>query len=114
MNPKTLLLPASFTSIFILLILSLTIEPNLTKINQLKQNQLDSLIKIQGQIIKIQEKNKITILTLKDSTGTIEAVLFDKTKLNKPAANQTIEAIGKLSKYNNQLQINIDKIKNVD
>ncbi|PIN77253.1 hypothetical protein COV15_02810 [Candidatus Woesearchaeota archaeon CG10_big_fil_rev_8_21_14_0_10_34_12] len=103
-----LLLIISFVFIFILLILSLIIEPKLTQINQLNPIQLDSLVKIQGQLIKIQQKSQITILTIQDSSGIIEAVLFERTRLQE---NQTIEVIGKLSKYNNQLQINIDKIK---
>ena len=97
----------SLLGILILLIISNEYEPRLTKINQLTTNQLNKNIKIQAQIIKSIKKPNSQILTLRDSTGQVLAIINSKKSL---PTNKTLMITGKLQEYNQELEISINKI----
>jgi len=109
---KNPLLKISFTitilGILILLIISNIIQPKLTTINQLTIKQLNKQVKIQGKITNIKTINPtFHILTIKDSTSTIQATTNNQKNLIK---NQTIILTGTLQPYKNQLQIQTNNI----
>ena len=107
------LLKISFTitilGILTLLIISNLIQPKLIPINQLTTKQLNKQIKIQGNITNIKTINPtFHILTIKDSSSTIQATINNQKNLT---INQNILLIGTLTIYENQLQIQTNKIK---
>ena len=115
MKNKTLLIISLIISILgilvLLLIMNLKYE-NLIEISAINKALLDKNIQIQGEITKIKNQDNLQILTIKDNTGKINAVLYKNTnqKINLNE-NQTIILHGKIKEYNSQLEIIADKIE---
>ena len=112
-NPKTLALLLSIIGIFIIVILAQTLEPKLIKVSDINKKMLDEYTKVQGQVIGIQkiknqdyQRPKI-LITIKNQS-TITVVWRQETNLTK---NQIIQVIGKVSDYQNNTQIEAQKIK---
>lgn len=100
MNLLKISLTLSFIGVFLLLILSLTIQPK--QVNSYQDLKLNSYVKTTGKIIDIKTYDDFSIISLdKNITLTCNCKL---------KINQTIEIIGKVSEYNKELQINSDKI----
>lgn len=102
-------LSASVIGIFILLLLSNTLSPKLIKINEINEDILDKNVKINGEITNIRnyEDSDFQIITIKDETGQIDAILNQITNTTK---GQKVIIIGKISKYKEKLQIQAEKI----
>ncbi|MBU1136051.1 MAG: OB-fold nucleic acid binding domain-containing protein [Nanoarchaeota archaeon] len=106
MNLLKISLAVSFLGILILIFIS-SLEPKLTKISELNKTKIDSLIKIQGNIINSKKINQdFFILTINDNSGQIEILLNKNFSTNKQ-----IEIIGKLEQYQNKFQIQVEKIE---
>lgn len=103
--------------VLIIFILSFTtiyyIEKNhkleLISISKINSNYLEKNVKIEGKIIK-QTLNKNTLfLTIQDNTAQINIIAFQINQtLNK---NQTYTIEGKVTKYQNKLEIIANKIE---
>jgi DNA/RNA endonuclease YhcR with UshA esterase domain len=111
MNPRPLIITSliiSIIGIFLLLILTLTIQPVKTKIKDIDSSELNQRIQIQGKIISIRtyKSQNFQIITLNDSTGKIDITL---TPINV-TKNQTIIVTGRVAEYKNNLQIEAEKI----
>lgn len=108
---QALLLVLSLIGILILLLLSQKLEPKLRDISGITKKNLDETVKIRGLITEAREYNNNTfqVLTIKDSTGNISAVMNaeHEVEINK-SKNYTI--IGKVQSYNQTLQISISKL----
>ena len=107
-----LLLKISFTisllGIFLLLLLSNILEPQLININELSTKDIDKNIKVQGEITKIRNINKdFQILTISDQTGKIDITLNTNKQFKK---NQNLIVTGRVSQYKNNLQIEANKV----
>ena len=101
-------LTISILGILILLIISQNIEPEFKTIQQIKQIQLNKNIKTQATITKLKTISKsFQILTLQDSTDSIQATLDKKTNLK---INQSIIIYGKTTQYKDKIQIQASKI----
>lgn len=96
----------SLSGILLLLLLTNISEPELTKIEKINNNSLNKKIKIQGEILKIENKTSFKILSVSDDTGKID-VLCNPIETIK--TNQEIIVIGRVKEYH-QLQIQADKI----
>jgi len=115
MNQKLLFklsLAISTIGIITLLILSNTLEPKLTKISEIKNNQINKKTKIQGKITNMKdfEKHKFQLITITDQTAEID-ILFQYIK--EPLElklNQQITITGKIQSYQDTLQIQAEKI----
>ena len=101
----------SLVGIFILISIANLSPPDSLKISEINSNQLNKNIIISGQITNIMdfEESNFQIITLKDSTGEIQATINKVINLNK---NQNITIIGKITEYRGELQINTNKIIN--
>jgi len=99
--------------ILLLLFLSTFSPQETTAISRISNKQLNKYVKLQAQIktIKNFKQYNFILLTLKDSTGEIDAVLSN-TLLNQTRIieNQTFIIIGKVQQYQNSLQIQVEKI----
>jgi hypothetical protein len=113
-NPKTLSLLLSVLGIFIIIILAQTLEPKLIKISDINKKMLDEYIKVQGRALDIQKinspdyPNPIILISLKNQSDKITVVWRQDIILTQ---NQTIQVIGKVSEYQNETQIEAQKIK---
>jgi RecJ-like exonuclease len=103
---KKISLIISLTGILILLLIINSTELETTKISSINDNFLNKNIKIIGQITNIKNYDNFATLTIKDSTGQIQGIC----NCNLNQTDKTFEITGRVSTYNNQLQINIDKI----
>ncbi len=102
----------SFIGIILLLFLSQKIDASAYQISDISTKNIDEKIKINGVATKITEKPTVTFITLKDDTGTITVVIFNKEKLNIKSGNN-IQVYGKISEYKGQLEVIADSIKKV-
>jgi DNA/RNA endonuclease YhcR with UshA esterase domain len=112
MHNQTLLKISStiaIIGIIILLLLTNTLEPTQIKIKNINENLLNKKVQIQGNItsIKTYKESNFQIITINDSTGKIDITIDNPINITK---NQTIIAIGKVTEYKNNLQIQADKI----
>ena len=107
------LLILSLIGILFLLFISHEIQPKTISIINITSNDTGKIFQIEGNIIKISSYNDNTfhVFTVKDSTGSIQAIFGSEDSISWNI-NQTSDYIitGKLEKYNNTLQINAEKI----
>ncbi len=112
MKEKTLLkmaLICSIVGIFALFLFAEKLEPKLIQISEISYLSIDKNIKIQGEIIKFKKTKSTNILQIKDQSGSINVILFEN--LNNLEKGKTIEIIGKVSEYKDELQIEAKKVK---
>jgi len=93
--------------IILLLIISLTFIPKKIGISSINQEFLYKKVKVIGKITKINSFKEFQIITLKDSTGSIQ--IFSK-NVHPFQKEETLLVIGKVQEYKNSLQINSKKI----
>ena len=112
-KPQKIALVASLIGILILLFISQTIEPKLVVISNITQENLNQQVKISGKITSLKEYNNQTfqILEFQDETGTIEVTAnANKGLKNEINLSRNYELVGKITEYNNTLQISINKL----
>ena len=107
-NVFKITLSISLMGILLLLIIS-NQQPKLTTINQITIKDLNKNIKIQGEItnIKNYQESNFQILSIKDETGEIDITANQILNLTN---SQTIIVSGKVTEYENNLQIQASKI----
>ncbi len=99
------LIVISLSGILLLLFLSNILEPKLIDIEKINNRMVNRKVKISGTVIEIYDKETFKILIVKDKTGKINVLCKCR-----DIKNESIEVIGRVKKYKNQLQINADKI----
>tara|TARA_Y100000310_G_C20446394_1_gene698631 strand:+ start:46 stop:399 length:354 start_codon:yes stop_codon:yes gene_type:complete len=102
-------LTISLIGILLLLFISATYQPKQITIDQINNNYLNKQVKIQAIVLNIRsfEDSNFQILSVKDETGEIDITtnkIFDLTN------NQTIIILGKVTQYEESLQIQANKI----
>jgi len=113
-NRQKLFLALSLIAIFILLFLSKTIEPKSLTVSDITSDNLNQLVKVTGKITsqKNYEGKNFQILILKNNTQTIQITSNAKNKLELNYSKNYV-VIGKVSEYNQTLQITADKIYSI-
>jgi len=103
----------AITGIVVLFWLSSTLEPRLLPISNITIKMLESPVRVQGKITEIKEYNENILLTINDSSDSIDVYVYKKIKLEKLelAINSSIEVSGKVSEYHGKLEIVAEKIK---
>ncbi len=112
MNEKRLLkicLVTSILGIFLLLTIAEFSQQKFYQINDITEKQIDTQIKIQGTITKIKDLPGLLLFDLKDNTSKMTVVVFKDFQINL-TRGQNISVIGKISEYNNVLEIIADEI----
>lgn len=103
-------LALSLFGILLLTFLSSHLTPKEYNIINITENDIDNYVTIKGQISEIRnfEENEFYILTITDKTENITGTLNSKNL----SINKTQEYLisGKITKYENETQINIEKI----
>ena len=100
----------SLFGILLLIFLSSHLALKEYNIINITEKNIDNYVAISGQISNIRnfEESEFYILTISDSTGKITGTLNSKNL----TINKTLEYLitGKITKYENETQINIEKI----
>jgi len=103
---------AAIMGISLLIIISDKISIPSSEISSITEIDIDKNIKINGRITKIIKKgNSLAILDIADKNSTIKAVIFRPEKPLNIKKGDFIEINGKVSVYNEELQIIADSIK---
>ncbi len=113
MNNKNLIniaLICSLLGIFIILLIVENADLPTTKIKNVTKEQLETKIKISGNITSIKETPGLLILQIQDSTGKIDAIIFKDQDTNI-TKDIPVEIEGKVQEYKEYLQIVVNRIK---
>mgnify|MGYP001587555426 CR=1 FL=1 len=94
----------------LLIFLAENMEAKQLKISDLNLNMLDQETRIVGNITSIRQTKGLIILSIKDSSGSIPVVLFKKGDEHFEKGSE-VEVTGKVSEFNNQIQITAKQIK---
>jgi DNA/RNA endonuclease YhcR with UshA esterase domain len=100
---------ASILGIFVLLTISLILEPKKINLDKINQKLLEKQVSVEGKIINVKnfEDSNFQIIKIKKDFGEIDIIL---NKITNLIENQTVSVIGKVTEYNETLQIQADKI----
>jgi len=98
----------SIMGIFVLLILSNSLEPQKMHIKDISSKNLNKKVQTQGIINFIKTYPEFQIVGIKQDNSSITVLINKRTNLTE---NQTVEIIGKITEYKNSLEIQADKIK---
>lgn len=104
----TAVFTVSLICLGILLIIAKNSEPELKSIREIDKSFEDKKIRITGEVVKFAQREKVAFIDIKDSTGTIKGVVFDKIDLNN---KDIIEISGNIEIYNGELEIIVGRIK---
>ena len=111
MKTKSLLKLALITAIFgtlVIVFLANNLEPSAIQISSINEKMLDEWVKISGKVVDEQIYENLHIITVKDKSASIRALLPEKTSslLNKNAV-----ILGKVIEYRNELEVEISRIR---
>lgn len=99
-----------------IVLLSGYVNPETVTINQIDKSKIDNQVELDATVISVtQTRTNTQIIKLGDETGTINLIIFSsvdlKTKLSK---NQHVRVIGKVTQYNNDLELILEESKNLN
>ena len=97
--------------IFILIILSNNLEPEINDISSINEKMIDEWVKIKGNVTNQAEFDTLTILTIYDGTAGIRAIIYKK--IENIEGHEVI-ILGKIIEYKNELEIEISKIQFIE
>ncbi len=107
---KTILIKISLIGFLLIFLLIYFIEENtvilLTKISEIDNTYINKYVKITGNIVKLKNSNSSTFITIKNNENYLKGIIFEKIKLKK---EKKYIFEGKISKYNNELEIIINE-----
>lgn len=113
MDEKTLFkvsLIITLIGILILLAVSESIEVNESKISLISKKDIDKAVRLKGKITYIKETPGLFIFNLEDSSGKIKVIAF-KQESFQLEKNSIVEIEGVVKEYNNELEVQADRIK---
>ena len=99
----------SFVGIFIILVMGEITEMPIIKISELKDKEIDSRVRIDGKILSVRKLTGAYLIHINDKTSTVPAIIFEENLDLKKGSD--IEVKGKLTEYNNELEIIVDTIE---
>lgn len=113
MEEKTIFkasLVCSIIGILLIIFISDNLEAKTFNISDINVAMLDQEIKVIGNISAIRQTKGLTILTLKDNSGSIPVIVF---KRNNEIflKGSKVEITGDVSEFKNELQITAKQIK---
>jgi uncharacterized protein YdeI (BOF family) len=90
-------------------------KPSTYKISEITDQQLDSIISLEGKVYSLNYNNKNLFFDLCNSGQCIKSVVFNYTNKQKQTLinSKNIKIIGKLEEYNNSYEIIVYSIKSI-
>jgi RecJ-like exonuclease len=107
MSLEKFALITAILGIILLIFLSETLEPKKMTIGKITSKDIDSYVKVSGDITYIKQYTSSTLLKIEDSTGKIYAIFYGNANISKGYATIT----GKVTEYRGILEIEAEKIK---
>ena len=107
MNERDLLMVSLiFSLIGILLLFHITYNTEIERhdIITLNKDYIDKTVRVRGVIESFSETSGLYLITLKDNTGKITAVVFKDEEL-RLRENLDVEITGSIVEYNNKIEI---------
>jgi len=101
----------SLIGIFIIFILTFTLEVDKYDIGSLSKDNLDETVKVKGVIEIFGESPGLYFITLKDDTGRIPIIVFKDEKLELREGLE-LEIIGNVVEYQDKIEIIAKEIVN--
>lgn len=98
----------ALVGLFSLILLSEFSEPEQVKMVEL-ESRIGQRVIVQGEITKIAQKENVNFFEVKGNTGKINVVAFGQ--MGKLAKGLQIKVYGKVTIYQNELEIIADKIE---
>ena len=89
-----------------LVFLSDNLEPGIRAIDKITINDIDSYVKVSGNITYVKNYPSSTLLKIEDYTGKMYAVLYGDVNITKGPATVT----GKVTEYKGILELEVAKI----
>ncbi len=80
------------------------------EIKEIGQKDVDRGVYVEGTVDKIGVKGTTTFFTLKDDTGSVQGVIFNKVQLKR---GQKIGIAGKVQQYKGDLELIADEVKQI-
>jgi RecJ-like exonuclease len=102
-------LTLSLLFILILFVISENINLETKDIQNITKKDVDTIIKVTGQVTRISNLPGLIILNLKDQTSEIKVVIFKEEPLNIKQ-NNFLQIEGKITEYQGELEILAEKI----
>ena len=99
----------AFVGLLILILISDTIEIKKYNIKDINSKLLEKQVRVSGIISRVTQTPGLIIFDIQDKTGTISAIAFKDSLINL-TQNQLIEVEGKVIKYKQKLEIQVDQI----
>lgn len=96
----------AFVGIITLFLINITTELNPTTIESIDELMIGKTVKIEGEITKIRNMGNITIIEINNNS--LSLIIYSKINISK---NTHISATGKVSEYEDKLQIIVDKLE---
>ena len=94
---------------FLLIFLSTTLEPKQMKISEINEKMIDEYVKISVEVVKEKHYDCMVLLTVEDDTESIKVIAYKDFN-----ASGTIEVIGKIKNYKGILEIEAEKIQQIN
>lgn len=101
---------STFVGITLLIVISDKLDIPTSTISSLSKEDINKQVKVKGIVNNIINKESIIILNLKDTSSSIKVVLFNPKK-SKIKKNSFVEVDGKISSYEDKLEIIADSVK---
>lgn len=101
---------STLIGITLLIIISDKLDIPTSTISSLSKEDINKQIKVKGIANSIVNKKSIIILNLKDASSSIKVVLFNP-KESKIKKNSVLEVNGKISLYEDELEIIADSVR---
>ena len=101
----------SLLGILLLLFLSEVMQPRLIEISSINKNMLEKSVSVQGMVVSERNFDNFKVLELCDNSSTcISVALSSKENLTNSLAGKKIIVAGRIAEYENELQIDADRI----
>ncbi len=101
---------STLIGIILLIIISDKLDVPTSTISSLSKEDINNQVKVKGIVNQVVNKESIIILNLKDASSSIKVVLFNP-KESKIKKNSFVEVDGKISLYEDKLEIIADSVK---
>lgn len=102
---------SSLIGVLLLIIIANSLPTKLVEIKDIDKSYLGQRVAIRGMIFSINnyENQNFQTMIIKNESSLIHVISNSKTPIQK--TTKTLRIIGKVEEYNNELQINADKIE---
>ena len=100
----------SLIGLIILSGISQSVEFELSNINQLTINDIDNTIKLKGIITKVKEADKVTFFDVAQHSKMPVIIFGTNISINE---GDEVEILGKVAKYNGNIELIADRIEKV-